>query len=112
MAEYIERKQALNVLNLAEFTFDDKNKLVLYADSVDMCLLDIPSADVQPVVHGHLTNADRIRAMTDEELASYITGVWYSFEELPGMCDVCESHTVQKCSECWLDWLKQEVKDG
>ncbi len=53
MAEYIERKQALNVLNLAEFAFDDKNKLVLYADSVDMCLLDIPSADVRPVEHGH-----------------------------------------------------------
>jgi len=57
------------------------------------------------------TNADRIRAMTDEELASYLTGVWYGFEETPGMCDVCDNHTVQKCSECWLDWLKQEATE-
>lgn len=54
-----------------------------------------------------VTNGDRLRAMTDEELASYLDDVWYGFEELPGMCDVCESHTVQKCSECWLDWLQQ-----
>lgn len=52
-AEYIEREQALEVINHADFAFDDKNQLVLYADSVQACLLDIPSADVKPVVHGH-----------------------------------------------------------
>lgn len=57
------------------------------------------------------TNGDRIRAMTDEELASYITGIWYSFEEMPGMCDVCDASSVQNCSECWLDWLKQEATE-
>lgn len=62
--------------------------------------------DVTPV-----TNADRIRAMTDEELASYLTGVWYSFEEMPGMCDVCGKNSIQNCCDCWLDWLKQEVDD-
>ena len=58
-----------------------------------------------------ITNADRIRAMTDEELASYLTGVWYSFEEMPGMCDVCDMQSIQNCSDCWLDWLKQEATE-
>jgi len=48
------------------------------------------------------SNADRVRAMTDEELARWIT------DELiePGYCD--DEHTY----ELWLDWLKQEVADG
>ena len=50
MAEYIEREQALDVINLADFT--DDHGLLLWADSVQACLLDIPSADVVPVVHG------------------------------------------------------------
>ena len=52
MAEYIEREQALDVINLADFIADEHG-LLLYADSVQACLLDIPTADVQPVVHGH-----------------------------------------------------------
>lgn len=56
-----------------------------------------------------ITHADRIRAMSDEELAGYLTDVWYGLEETPGMCDVCYKDSVQKCSECWLDWLKQEA---
>lgn len=48
------------------------------------------------------TNADRIRSMTDEELAKKISGI--------------ESFALT-CGggwppEKWLDWLKQEVKDG
>lgn len=51
-AEYIEREQALDVINFADFIADEHG-LLLYADSVQACLLDIPTADVQPVVHGH-----------------------------------------------------------
>lgn len=52
MAEYIEREQALDVINLADFIADEHG-LLLYADSVQASLLDIPSADVVPVEHGH-----------------------------------------------------------
>lgn len=44
-----------------------------------------------------LTNADRIRAMSDEELAMFI----YSG------CDGLEC-TGKSCRECWLSWLKKE----
>jgi len=48
------------------------------------------------------TNADKIRSMTDEELAKKISGI--------------ESFALT-CGggwppEKWLDWLRQEVKDG
>jgi hypothetical protein len=42
------------------------------------------------------TNADRIRAMTDEELAEWLA-------KNDPECDP---------PEWWLDWLKQKVEDG
>lgn len=63
-----------------------------------------------------LTNADKIRQMTDEELADFWPigicpqnrscfrqGIRYT--ECPG-------EEIPSCTDCWLDWLKQEVKDN
>lgn len=51
-----------------------------------------------------ITNADRIRAMTDEDLAMLLQ---------PGCPDrVCRDSPPHDCYNCWLDWLKQEVKNG
>jgi hypothetical protein len=56
------------------------------------------------------TNADRIRAMTDEELAEMMAH---------GNCGYCKIHDycfAQKgvdCDEAWLGWLKSPVgKEG
>lgn len=55
----------------------------------------------------HITNADRIRAMTDEELASFLYHSWNNASWCNGGCDgECS------CEPCWLDWLKQEVDNG
>lgn len=56
------------------------------------------------------TNADRIRAMTDEEMAEFIA---YSTS-----CETCvvrksgsdECHNTN-CSTAWLEWLKEEVHE-
>ena len=61
-----------------------------------------------------ITNGDRIRAMSDEELAEY-------FPTHASLCpDLEENKTVCKganfmannkmCRQCWLSWLKQEDK--
>lgn len=42
------------------------------------------------------TRADRVRAMTDEELAEWLDNNTYRFQ----------------IYKDWLDWLKQEVSDG
>ena len=52
------------------------------------------------------TNADRIRAMTDEELAEWIA----SYMEC-GECKINSPKCMASVGACvrqWLDWLKQE----
>lgn len=50
-----------------------------------------------------VTNADRIRAMSDEELAKTISG-----EEIYPWCTKpCE---YDNCTDCVLAWLKQECE--
>jgi len=57
------------------------------------------------------TNADRIRSMSDEELARLFAD---------GNCGYCRIHDFCfakgcqiDCEDVWLDWLKQEVStDG
>lgn len=54
------------------------------------CISYVPKDYPKPI-----TNADRIRAMTDEELAEFLLWV--------------EWNTVKPY---WSDWLKQEVDNG
>ncbi len=60
-----------------------------------------------------MTNADRIRAMTDEELADYIC-----YRENCSHCEynnkgICESPIKNKpCKAFILYWLKQEVDNA
>lgn len=60
------------------------------------------------------THADRIRAMTDEELAEMHVGVGCP----PGtdLNELCFGEngeellcTPPRCRECWLNWLRQEA---
>lgn len=61
-----------------------------------------------------MTNSDRIRAMTDEELAELIG------DNID--CSICKKEVFEtttcpgsltadekNCYGCWLDWLKKEV---
>ena len=54
------------------------------------------------------TNADRIRSMSDEELAKQFNDVRTSFK-----CVICgdgkRCFGFDECEDCWLDWMKQEV---
>ena len=52
------------------------------------------------------TNADRIRAMTDEELADWLACIENKILEKQPML---ERAAVEAD---WLEWLKEEVKDG
>ena len=50
---------------------------------------------------GHCTNADHIRAMTDEELAEWIFDTLWSYDA------ICE-----KRKKDWFDWLSQSTVDN
>ena len=50
------------------------------------------------------TNADKIRSMSDKELAEYLLSI--STAECPFDWD-CKAST---CIECWNNWLQQSVE--
>lgn len=61
-----------------------------------------------------LTNADRIRAMTDEELAEYLYDRGNGYEYCYGICayqDECSDFRSQEfCIEQIVKWLNQDYK--
>ena len=57
------------------------------------------------------TNADRIRQMTDEELAEWL--IDWDNEGHDYCIDPCVSHDgYYDCKYCLVEWLKKEVDDG
>lgn len=52
-----------------------------------------------------MTNADKIRAMKDEELAETIRFA----ECCPEVTDHCG--LFDSCNECWVNWLQQPVEE-
>ncbi len=52
-----------------------------------------------------MTNADRIRSMTDEELADLLRDYQCNTCDFNGFCD-----ETDKCEEKIIEWLKQEYK--
>jgi hypothetical protein len=66
----------------------------------------------------YMTNADRIRAMTDEELAKRLNKLTDSY---PGVClELPECHAdldagrdipLERCEACWIRWLKQPAEE-
>lgn len=54
-----------------------------------------------------MTNADRIRSMSDEELATFLYHAWNN----ASWCMV-KDHCPDEdsCFPCWLDWLKLECE--
>lgn len=86
MAKYIDRKEAIKAIESLPNCYNG------FSDTYDKaCIIgvleELPAAHVQ-------TNADRIRAMSDEELASLLHNA--------------DEHWIW---EHWLKWLKKEVEE-
>ena len=59
-----------------------------------------------------MTNADMIRAMTDEELADWLDVMISNCESNNVPCRSFCHLSALSCGDCWLAWIKQEVDDG
>ena len=57
-----------------------------------------------PKPHKAQTNADRIRAMTDEELARFFIG------DSPNYCHTGLCLDGETCIGCFLEWLQQPAE--
>ena len=63
-----------------------------------------PCEDADP-----MTNADRIRSMSDEELAEFIDRCEMNdIDYAKTFCDLCNGQ--HECDQCRLDWLKQPAE--
>lgn len=65
---------------------------------------NITRVPIATVERKPITNADRIRSMTDEELAQFI------WDAMDMICpNNCYEYPERLCAVCILDWLKQEA---
>ena len=69
-----------------------------------------------PSKYAKQTNANRIRAMSDEELAKFLQEdvfyePWCPDDVVCILGEGCQL-TDKDCGKCALKWLKQEAKDG
>lgn len=56
-----------------------------------------------------ITNADRIRAMSDEELADFIDRCEMNdIDYAKAFCDLCNGQ--YECDQCRIDWLQQPAE--
>ena len=61
-----------------------------------------------------MTNADLIRAMTDEELMEFLGHDYWSVDYCKKDAPIDQETKeclLPSCKQCWLEWLKQEA-DG
>ena len=77
-----------------------------FDNRIDVCpVCGKPSTIGKPI-----TNADRIRSMTDEELADFFGKL-----KLDDGCNDWPPGEIKcdglSCYDCWLDWLKKEVEE-
>ena len=80
-----------------QFETDNKELFLLMQETARRCVDGKPQ-----------TNADRIRAMSDEELADFINH--------HNICNIrtgyeCKITYCVICSQCGLDWLRQPVEE-
>lgn len=59
-----------------------------------------------------MTNADRIRSMSDEELAQWLTYPVCAYADCYKRCPALPENNRAKCDENILEWLQQPTKEG
>ena len=59
-----------------------------------------------------ITNADRIRSMTDEELDKFLGEVQWDVANYCGGVTQKQEYPVPEQRGAWLNWLKEEASDG
>lgn len=61
-------------------------------------------------INQRITNADKIRSMTDEELAEWLDKLIYSGAENLFNCENPPLIQCKDCKNCYLAWLQTEIR--
>ena len=67
---------------------------------------DWPLADV---IERRFTNADKIRRMTNEQLAAWLTNIVECGDDCPAIEECVKKEEMGLCYPCLLEWLGRDV---
>lgn len=93
-------------------------KKIYQCKNADWCARDFnPKSDGAPKCFEPMTNADKIRQMSDEELARFVAKAQADILRTVGMAlkypgDLVRDCDLEDATDDWLDWLKQEVESN
>ena len=118
MSDYIKKQDVLDILynTFEEYNMatDKQDKLGGFGAEVFKRVKEQPTLDEKEIIRKPMTNADRIRNMTDEEL--------YKFLRYFGVCRICKHRKDEGCDnrgctqeevDSFLkEWLQAEAKEG
>ena len=87
------------------------SRYTILREALDMAVKALE--DVTDKNVGKMTNADRIRAMTDEELVNlHYSGSAHCIASDPTVCDRHDFiGNLTPCEQCYLKWLQQPAEE-
>ena len=111
------REEAIKILEYPvkkwSMEWDEREDGLSYYEALDMAISALRQQDVADKDVGKMTNAQKIRAMTDEELVN----LHYSCSAHCIASDptVCDRHdfigNLTPCEQCYLKWLQQPARE-
>lgn len=104
MAEYIEKDAFIRSIEGNPFTTESVKSYIRVS------VKTFPAADVRE--NTIRTQADRIRAMSDEELAVLLEGCICPSNPCKKVVDRTRTPDKKACQSCWLDWLQSSAAGG
>ena len=85
------------------------SRYTILREALDMAISALRQQDVTEKDAGKMTNAQKIRAMTDEELVNlHYSGSAHCIASDPTVCDRHDFiGNLTPCEQCYLKWLQQ-----
>ena len=89
------------------------SRYTILREALDMAISALREQDVADKDVGKMTNAQKIRAMTDEELVNlHYSGSAHCIASDPTVCDRHDFiGNLTPCEQCYLKWLQQPAEE-
>ena len=89
------------------------SRYTILREALDMAISALRQQDVAGKDVGKMTNAQKIRSMTDEELVNlHYSGSAHCIASDPTVCDRHDFiGNLTPCEQCYLKWLQQPAEE-
>lgn len=118
MPDYIDRDLALNMELSVECEPEELEPLMRGMNIVFQHIKELPSISLENLVKSRdsheITNAERVRSMSDEELAEMMWDMVdcvYCRARIDEEDEFC-AESIENCKAAWLRWLRSPAEKG